>query len=140
MPSTATLLSNVDRFTTTREEPGIQPLEVDSEGVGSSVDLGDERALGLSLAWENVGNGRVIEPTFGIVLECSDDDIAWRPFGADWRNGGEFGWVHLARELSGSRAASVVSPSRYVRSRFRILTNGAKEKGRTRFTLTARST
>jgi hypothetical protein len=112
-----------------------QPFEADTEQAEAPVDLGDQRAVSLRLAWQGTQDQALTCATLYITLEASDDSAngPWTPCAEQFQR------VHYGRTPLGSQVIGLVAPARYLRARWQIPAAGPR-KLEAQFSITGRAT
>lgn len=134
MATAIELLPLATRSSTTKTDPQVQPREVETLSVSGATDLdtttADERAVNLSLAWEQVDNGDARErlPILEVAIEASADQITWDEVA-------RFPRVALGERPSGVHAIGFVAPTRYLRASYRLAPGHQGKKGSCRFSV-----
>ena len=117
-------------YTETRGNVSLQPREVEADVVGSAVDLADNRALNLALAWDNLGSDGA-NGIADVEVETSHDGVSWRDLA-------KFS-ARPVGDSTGSERISCVA-DRYVRGRARIaFRSGNQAPGKVRFSVSGRA-
>lgn len=108
-----------------------QDQEVDTKGVGSTVDLGDNRSVSLLLFAQNDGTHQgYVQPALTVTVEASPDGVA------SWEECARFDVVHYDQGRTVNQRIGFVSPGQYLRASWHIDARGVGEKRAARFSVT----